>query len=345
LILRRTLLVALLLGCPTLGWSHESRPVYVEISEVRTDVFSVHWKVPTSLPASNIPEPVLPSDCVRDGEFFALDSADAYLRRQLYRCPGGLANRKVGIEFPAANPSVSCLFRVSRLSGESFTKLLNPGETSWVIPEQETRLRVAGEYTYLGILHILEGIDHLLFLVCLLIVAATWRRILITITGFTIAHSVTLILSALELVRIPVPPVEATIALSIVFLATEIAKNSHDSLTYRYPITVSSSFGLLHGFGFAAVLKEIGLPQTEIPTSLLFFNVGVEVGQILFVGGLMLVFGVLSLALRPATAGAVSPAATAVPSATHPALERVAAYVVGGLASLWLVERVASFWR
>ena len=177
MILRRTLLVALLLGCPTLGWSHESRPVYVEISEVRTDVFSVHWKVPTSLPASNIPEPVLPSDCVRDGEFFALDSADAYLRRQLYRCPGGLANRKVGIEFPAANPSVSCLFRVSRLSGESFTKLLNPGETSWVIPEQETRLRVAGEYTYLGILHILEGIDHLLFLVCLLIVAATWRRI------------------------------------------------------------------------------------------------------------------------------------------------------------------------
>ncbi len=116
-----------------------------------------------------------------------------------------------------------------------------------------------------------------------MVIAGTWRRILITITGFTIAHSITLALSALGLVRVPIPAVEAAIALSIVFLAVEIVRGDKTSLTYRYPIAVSSSFGLLHGFGFAAVLGETGLPQTEIPAALLFFNVGVELGQIAFV--------------------------------------------------------------
>ncbi len=192
-------------------------------------------------------------------------------------------------------------------------------------------------FVYLGAKHMFTGYDHLLFLVCLLLISGTGRRILITITGFTIAHSITLALSALGVVQIPVPPVEAAIALSIVFLAVEIIRGDPNSLTYRYPIAVSSSFGLLHGFGFAAVLGETGLPQTEIPTALLFFNVGVEVGQIAFVAAVVLVYqGVRwvgrSMLDRDLSIDALRP------------FQTPAAYAVGILAAFWMVERVVGFW-
>ncbi|MBW2190201.1 MAG: HupE/UreJ family protein [Deltaproteobacteria bacterium] len=185
--------------------------------------------------------------------------------------------------------------------------------------------------------HILGGYDHLLFLVCLLLIAGTGRRILVTITGFTIAHSVTLALSALGVVRVPVAPVEAAIALSIVFLAVEIVRGDPDSLTYRYPIAVAASFGLLHGFGFAAVLGETGLPQTEIPAALFFFNLGVEVGQIAFVVGIIFVYQLARSAL-----GALGLRALAADRLHQ--LRTPAAYAVGSLASLWMIQRVATFW-
>jgi hydrogenase/urease accessory protein HupE len=185
--------------------------------------------------------------------------------------------------------------------------------------------------------HILEGYDHLLFLVCLMLIAGTGRRILITITGFTIAHSITLALSALGVVRVPVPPVEAAIALSIVFLAVEIVRGDKNSLAYRYPIAVSSSFGLLHGFGFAAVLGETGLPQTEIPAALLFFNLGVELGQVIFIVGVIAAYQLIRLAARAVRDRDLSI------DALRP-LQTPAAYVVGILASFWMIQRVATFW-
>jgi hypothetical protein len=161
---------------------------------------------------------------------------------------------------------------------------------------------------------------------------------LITITGFTVAHSITLALSALDLVRIPTPPVEAMIGLSVLFMAWEIAKGNKDSLTHRYPVAVSSSFGLLHGFGFAAVLRDIGLPQTELPTALLFFNVGVEIGQVLFVLALVAAF----LVLRPAFVRLLRSARD---NEVHwTSLTTPASYVIGTMASLWMIERVAGFW-
>jgi hydrogenase/urease accessory protein HupE len=196
---------------------------------------------------------------------------------------------------------------------------------------------VARDYLALGVRHILEGYDHLLFLVCLMLIAGTGRRILITITGFTIAHSLTLALSALGLVHVPVAPVEAAIALSIVFLALEIVRGDRASLSYRYPIAVSSSFGLLHGFGFAAVLGETGLPQTEIPAALLFFNLGVELGQLIFVVGMILVYQLARLGMRT-TAG------TDLPLDRLRPWEVPAAYAVGILASFWMIQRVATFW-
>ncbi|MGB5349963.1 MAG: HupE/UreJ family protein, partial [Polyangiales bacterium] len=248
--------------------------------------------------------------------------------------PAGTA---LQIRYPAFNPSVSALVRVSRRSGQTHSLLASPEETELIIPEVESFGAVARDYLTLGVKHILGGYDHQLFLVCLMLIAGTGRRILITITGFTIAHSITLALSALGLVRVPIPAVEAAIALSIVFLAVEIVRGDQDSLTYRYPIAVAASFGLLHGFGFAAVLGETGLPQTEIPAALLFFNVGVELGQIAFVLAVVLVYQLIRFAGRTLMDRDLSIAAL------RP-LQAPAAYAVGILASFWMIQRVATFW-
>jgi hydrogenase/urease accessory protein HupE len=293
----------------------------------------VRWKIPPSVDIRNAPEIYMPEACSSVSE----SSGSGTLRRQQYQCETDPAGGELHLEYPAFNPSVSALFRISRLSGERHSILAAPEETRVVIPEVESFASVARDYFELGVQHILEGYDHLLFLVCLLLIAGTGRRIFITVTGFTIAHSVTLALSALGIVKIPVPPVEAAIALSIVFLAVEIVRGNPDSLTYRYPIAVSSSFGLLHGFGFAAVLGETGLPQTEIPAALLFFNVGVEVGQLLFVGAVVVLYQLVRWVGRAALDRELSI------SSLRP-LQAPAAYAVGILAAFWMVERVASFW-
>ena len=204
------------------------------------------------------------------------------------------------------------------------------------MPEKEQTWAVAKEYMELGIEHILKGYDHLLFIVCLVLLAGTFKRILITVTGFTVAHSITLALAALEVIKVSVAPVEATIALSIVFVAMELARNRRYTLTWRYPIAVSSTFGLLHGFGFASVLTEIGLPQTEIPAALLFFNLGVEIGQIIFVIVAIATFFAgkrLIAALRNLTFNDILTR-----------IQRPAGYVVGTLAMFWTIDRVAGFW-
>jgi hydrogenase/urease accessory protein HupE len=327
--------LSMLGSATTTARAHESRPLYVEITEKEPLVFSVQWKIPPSVDTRNAPDITMADACEsaspRDGR------GAGSVRRRSYRCTSDPAGTALGIAYPAFNPSVSTLVRVSRLSGQKHSILASPEQVEVVIPETESFGAVARDYLRLGVEHILEGYDHLLFLVCLLLIAGTWRRILITITGFTLAHSITLALSALGIVRVPVPAVEAAIALSIVFLAVEIVRGDENSLTYRYPIAVSSSFGLLHGFGFAAVLGETGLPQTEIPAALLFFNIGVELGQILFVAAVILIYQLVrflgnTLLDRDLSIDALRP------------LQAPAAYAVGILASYWMIERVAGFW-
>lgn len=315
--------------------AHESRPLYIEISENEPLVFSVQWKLPPSIEVHNAPQISMPEGCTS-----ATDGGTTVPRkigRRNYRCAIDPAGGVVRIVYPAYNPSVSTLIRVSRLSGEEHSILASPDQTEISIPRKESFGAVARDYLRLGVRHILEGYDHLLFLVCLLLIAGTGRRILITITGFTLAHSITLALSALSLVHVPVPPVEAAIALSIVFVAVEIVRADPNSLTYRYPIVVSSSFGLLHGFGFAAVLGETGLPQIQIPAALLFFNVGVELGQIFFVAAVVGIYQLVrwmgkAFIERDLSLDALRP------------LQTPAAYAVGVLAAFWVIERVAAFW-
>ena len=332
----------LVLATALLAWTatapvcaHESRPLYVEVTEKEPLVFTLQWKIPPSVDVRNAPEVSMAEGCASASGAGA--GARGSVRRRTVRCEVDPAGSVLRIAYPAFNPSVSTLVRITRLSGEKHSILASPNEREVVIPETESFGAVARDYFRLGVQHILEGYDHLLFLVCLLLIAGTGRRIFITVTGFTIAHSVTLALSALGVVRVPVPPVEAAIALSIVFLAVEIVRGNENSLTYRYPIAVASSFGLLHGFGFAAVLGETGLPQTEIPAALFFFNVGVEVGQIFFIVAVIAIYQVLrflgnAFIDRDLSIDALRPYQTP------------AAYAVGVLAAFWMIDRVATFW-
>lgn len=334
----RYYLALLILAAAPLAQAHDARPNYVQITETEPNTFSVSWKVPSSIPGGALPYPVMPEGCVSERQPAWQKNAAEYMGQQVFQCTEPLSGRVVGIEFPIINPSLSTLYKIKLANGEQHVRILKPSETEWTVPDAENRFAVATEYTWLGIEHIWIGIDHLLFVACLLFIAKTTRRILITITGFTVAHSITLALSALDLVRIATPPVEAAIALSVVFMAWEIARGDTSSLTHRFPVAVSSSFGLLHGFGFAAVLRDIGLPQTELPTALLFFNVGVEIGQILFVLALLIGFFVLRPALKRLLLSARD-------HEVHwSSLTAPASYAIGSIASFWLIDRVSGFW-
>ena len=326
----------LLLGNVILSGSicaHELRPGYIQIDETSVNQYAIQWRYPTSLPAGALPALVMPQTCTATTAAVQSRFDEAFVGRELYACEAGLAGHVLRLEYPVMNPSITTLFHLATLDGSIRNHVMKPGDDSWQIPEQESFRDVARDYLYLGIEHILIGWDHLLFVACLIFIARTARRIVYTITGFTIAHSITLALSTLQVVQLPVAPVEAAIALSIVFLAHEIAVNNRESWTWRHPVLVSSTFGLLHGFGFAAVLRDIGLPRTELPTALLFFNLGVEAGQIIFV---LLVAVVLVVARQiDHTARLVH--------RHQPAIQLGCVYLIGTVAGFWLIDRVTGF--
>ncbi len=267
----RILTLLLLASLPHTSTADVFQPLYVELREIDGSRYTVRIKPPPGVTASNHPLIEFPSFCAKQQG-----------RENTYFCSRDLNGTTLFIRYPRFRVANSSVIKVSFYSGESHTITLSSGAVEWRMPKREEVATVAAQYTWLGLEHIWIGFDHLLFIMCLIWIAGSWRRILVTITGFTLAHSVTLALAALQVVVLPVPPIEAAIALSVLFLATEITRGRTDGLTWHYPIAVSSSFGLLHGLGFAAVLTEIGLPQTELTVGLVFFNVGVEIGQLLF---------------------------------------------------------------
>ena len=193
------------------------------------------------------------------------------------------------------------LVRLERMDGTTQTLRVTPAAPSFVIEAQPGRWQVAKTYLLLGIEHILLGVDHLLFVLALVILVDGTRRLFWTITAFTAAHSITLAAATLGWVHVPSPPVEASIALSIVFLASEIMhrRAGRPGLTYRQPWIVAFLFGLLHGLGFAGALSEVGLPANAIPFALLFFNVGVEIGQLLFIAAVLAAMAALRRVKQP----------------------------------------------
>lgn len=322
------LAAALLIATISTVLADNLRPIYVEIQEIEGSQYRLQIKVPAQVQASNQPVVIWPDFChlIEMRRFSRMISP-------VYQCQRDLAGASMHIDYPNSTPPASGVVKVFFRSGESHTLLLANGETRWQMPIRESTSQVAKDYAWLGFYHILAGTDHLLFLLCLLWIAGSFGRIAITITGFTLAHSVTLVLSALNLVRLPVPPIEAVIALSVLFLATEVVKGWRENLTWQYPVCVSASFGLLHGLGFAAVLGEIGLPQTELITGLVFFNVGVEIGQLLFATAVLIsVHG-----LRR-----VSEKFTSVETLQRH-LQVAMGYTVGITAAYWCIDRTVSF--
>ena len=325
------LVFALGLGGVQLAAAHDGRPLYLELVKSTDNQYQLRWEAPDSVPQNNLPRITPPGNCEASGETMAFHHRGGTVQSQTLTCSGNGWSEGLTISYPRGNPSLSTL---ARYEGEGYTttEVLAPSQATWSPPEAQSWTAVAINYARLGIEHIAEGLDHLLFLACLMWIAGTPRRVLITITGFTLAHSVTLILGALELVRVPIPPLEANIALSILFLAVEIVKGRRNSLTWNYPIAVSSAFGLLHGFGFATALRDIGLPQSDMAIGLLFFNIGVEIGQLLIVGAIALTAVALRLLFADQAWGRWRGVG-----------QRLTGYLVGIGAALWFISRTLAF--
>jgi hypothetical protein len=310
--------------------AHDARPLSVEVTEQGEDLYLARLRVPPTVAADDQPRIVWPADCKVLSDV-SEEGPVAPSETTLVTCKGGLPGKTLMVRYPIYNPSLSTLFRLLAPGGKTVTRVLTPDQSAWTVPREPGVIEVAAGYLKLGTLHIWTGVDHLLFVTGLLILAGSMRRVLLAITGFTLAHSITLSLSALDIVRLPGPPVEAAIALSILFLAREIAWPSPDGVAARYPVLVSSSFGLLHGFGFAAALREAGLPQGELAVGLLCFNFGVEAGQVAFIAAVLGLFLVLRQAAR---LGRLDLAAL------QGRLTRLAGYGLGVPAAFWFLQRL-----
>lgn len=306
----------------------DNRPLTIQLEQADSGAVTARWKIPAYLLPDQAPELVPPAGCPADPQIRRWSDALGHWQEQRWDCEVDLAATSVGIAWPTFNPGLATIARAELSGGRVETIVLAPGENAIAIPEAQGEASASDtfrQFLAYGFEHILEGWDHLLFVSGLIIIAGTWRRILVTVTGFTLAHSVTLALAALDLVRLPPRAVEAAIALSIVFLAVEIVRGRRDTLAWRRPVAVASIFGLLHGFGFASVLREVGLPEGALLEALFAFNIGIELGQVAFAA---LVFAVLTLAKRLARAE------------WQPRLIATLAYAIGITASYWLIERM-----
>ena len=313
-------------GGPTPVAAHESRPGYLEFRETSPGVFRVLWKKPARGQMILSIDPVFPVECSVVGIGSEDIRGGAYLARATIECEGGLAGKTVEIA-GLETTLTDVLVRVYYSNGLQETHLVHPNQTSVVIGGSSSVLQRVGAYTRLGIQHIALGVDHLLFVLGLLLIVSSSMMLIKTITAFTVAHSVTLGIATLGFARVPELPLNAVIALSILFLGPEIVRvwRGQTSFTIRHPWVVALAFGLLHGFGYASGLTAMGLPTNEIPLALLFFNVGVELGQLSFV------FLVLGLARSFRSLDIRWPRWA----------ELVPGYAVGTLGALWFIERTA----
>jgi hydrogenase/urease accessory protein HupE len=319
--------------------AHEVRPAYLELRQTAPEIYELLFKVPALGEEMRLALYVALPDATQDVVApRALFTGGAYVERRTIRRPGGFFGQSVAVEGLSAT-FTDVLVRVQDLAGTTQTERLTPTKASFVIKATPGMAEVAATYLQLGVEHILGGVDHLLFVLCLLLLVKGGRRIFFTITAFTIAHSITLAAATLGFVHVPGPPVEAAIALSIVFVAAEIVnvRRGRPSLTARWPWLVAFTFGLLHGLGFASALGEVGLPVHAIPLALLFFNLGVEVGQLIFVAMVM--------ALAWAVERLTSTRWAAVDvQLRFSQIDVACAYGIGTVATYWLADRTIGFW-
>lgn len=311
--------------------AHEVRPAYLEIRELAPGVYDVLWKTPARGGMRLGLDVILPEGCTSTIEPRTVLADDAVLARWQETCPGGLVGQVVGVGDLDATLT-DALVRFEPLDGPPQTLRLTPAEPTAMIAARQSALDVARTYALLGFEHILLGFDHLLFVLALLMLVQGVGRLIGAVTAFTLAHSLTLAGVTFGWVALPSAPVEASIALSIAFVAAEIirARAGRPGLMQRWPWLASFAFGLLHGFGFAGALREIGLPQEAVPLALFTFNIGVEAGQLVFVAA-MLALGLVWRLARPALQARRAEEAWRAP-----------AYGIGVIAAFWWIERTVA---
>jgi len=295
-------LIALLWAQPAAA--HELRPGFLEITEIAPARYDVRFKVPARGTLRLRMHPRFPPNCEREG-VEREHAGTAFIDRFTLACQQPLTGQAIVID-GLAKTFADVVTRVSHPDGSVQTARLTPDQPFFTITGAPTWLETARTYFLLGVQHILMGVDHLMFVLALLLLIRSSWMLVKTITAFTVAHSITLVAATLGWVHVPGPPVEAIIALSIVFVASEV----------------------VHGLRFGGALKEIGLPQSDVPLALLTFNLGVEAGQLMFVAAVLALRASLSRLL-------------ALPM---PALRPVMAYSIGAVAAFWAIQRIAGFW-
>src|SRR5215213_8296763 len=327
------LVAVALLSDATPARADEFKPGYLQLTQLDREVYDVLWKVPAIDESTTLKaKPQFSDGTEALTEVRSTFSRGVTVHRWRIRVPQGLDGKAI-LFSQLSETRIDVLARLLRLDGTVQLERILPVSPRFVVKASPGPLEVVKTYTVLGIEHILTGFDHLLYVLGMLILVGGWRRIVVTMSAFTATHSLTLTAAALGWVHVPQPPVEACIALSILFVAREIVQvhRGRPGITARWPWVVSFTFGLMHGFGFAGALAEVGLPQSSIPIALLFFNVGVEIGQLMFVGA---VLTVIAVGWRAAQRLRLSQPVW---------LWRIAPYAIGSVASFWLVERVTAF--
>jgi hypothetical protein len=313
----------------TFTFSDEIKLSYLEIKETSPQQYTLLLKL-ISKDNKKLPiEVVIPKGCILSFPKKSNLVNNTYLDSWKIKCNAPLEGSTLTIK-GLNTTETDLLVHMDFHSGISHSTLLGPTNSSYHVPKKDSSWQIVKTYTWLGITHILLGFDHLLFVFALLLIVKNMHRLLWTVTAFTLAHSLTMAVATLGIVHIPQAPVEAVIALSILFLAMEIIheKQGKVGLTSLYPWLIAFIFGLLHGFGFAGALAEIGLPQHAITLALIFFNIGVEIGQLMFIASVVVIVMILQHLTYPALLNK---------------LQTLVVYMIGGVSSFWLIERTLSF--
>ncbi len=318
-------LVVGILMSASFALAHPLAPALLELVEQGDGLWRVRWKTSSVRVSGAREEPILPPACALGEVAEELGESSVTLRFEM-RCPAGLVGERVGVA-GLETVGVDALVRISFVDGRILQRVVRAAEPEIVVPAQPSRWMVLYDYARLGIEHILGGPDHLLFVFGLVLLTETLTALLATITAFTLGHSITLALAALDWIRVPQGPVEVAIAASIFVLAVELARPADRRDGFgRRPWWMAFCFGLLHGLGFAGALREAGLPSGEIPLALFSFNLGIEVGQIGFVLVVVALGSLLRRLPRPL-----------------PVWVRAApVYMIGSLAAFWFFERLAA---
>jgi hydrogenase/urease accessory protein HupE len=328
--MKRALLLFIFLAAFASGLSaHEVRPAYLELRQTSPETYDAFWKVPGQGENMRLGLYVeLPIGSTNVTPPRATMANNAFTERWTVKRTGGLSGGTIHIAGLTATLT-DVLVRLERLDGSAQVTRLTPSAPSFVVEAAPRALEVARTYSVLGVEHILTGIDHLLFVLALLIITGGGWKLVKTVTAFTVSHSITLTAATLGFVHVPQRPVEAVIALSIVFVAAEIVRihRGLESITSRAPWLVAFTFGLMHGLGFAGGLSEAGLPAGHVPTALLFFSGGVEAGHFMFIG---VVLAFIALVRR-----------IYIPFPGWP--EFVPPYAIGSVAMFWVIQRIAFF--